>query len=122
MKVLFLPEVRLYFQQLQDTLFEKEYFGFEESAVQYVRDLILDIEKNLPAKMSKTLPASFFLCRGLSPLHAYFNRYGKNLRYATFRKNKHTQWYAFFNTYQDAGEIVYVIRYISNNHVISQYL
>ena len=45
MKVLFLPEVRLYFQQLQDTLFEKEYFGFEESAVQYVRDLILDIEK-----------------------------------------------------------------------------
>lgn len=73
MKVLFLPEVRLYFQQLQDTLFEKEYFGFEESAVQYVRDLILDIEKNLPAKMSKTAPA-------------YFNRYGKNLRYATFRK------------------------------------
>ena len=109
MKVLFLPEVRLYFQQLQDTLFEKEYFGFEESAVQYVRDLILDIEKNLPAKMSRTAPA-------------YFNRYGKNLRYATFRKNTHTQWYAFFNTYQDAGEIVYVIRYISNNHVISQYL
>ena len=45
MKILFLPEVRLYFQELQDILFEKEYFGFEESAVQYVRDLVFDIEE-----------------------------------------------------------------------------
>ena len=34
MKVVFLPEVRLYLRELQDILFEKEYFGFEESAVQ----------------------------------------------------------------------------------------
>ena len=88
MKVLFLPEVRLYFQELQDILFEKEYFGFEESAVQYVRDLILDIEKNLPTKVSKTAPS-------------YFNRYGKNLRYSSFRKNHNTQWYAFFNRYRE---------------------
>ena len=87
MKVVFLPEVRIYFQELQDILFEKEYFGFEESAVQYVRDLVLDIEENLPTKVSKTAPP-------------YFNRYGRNLRYATFRKNKNTQWYAFFNKYQ----------------------
>lgn len=46
MKVLFMPEVRQYFQELQEVLFEKEYFGLEEFAVQYVRDLILDIEKN----------------------------------------------------------------------------
>lgn len=45
MKVLFMPEVRQYFQELQEVLFEKEYFGLEEFAVQYVRDLILDIEK-----------------------------------------------------------------------------
>ena len=109
MKVLFLPEVRLYFQELQDILFEKEYFGFEESAVQYVRDLILDIEKTLPTKVSKAAPP-------------YFRQYGRNLRYATFRKNKHTQWYAFFNKYQKDGEIIYVVRYISNNHVVAQYL
>lgn len=32
MNVLFMPEVRLYLQELQDILFEKEHFGFEESA------------------------------------------------------------------------------------------
>ena len=43
MKVLFLPEVRQYLKELQEILFEKEYFGFEEAAVQYVRDLIFDL-------------------------------------------------------------------------------
>lgn len=109
MKVLFLPEVRMYFQELQDILFEKEYFGFEESAVQYVRDLIFDIEATLPERVSKIAPP-------------YFNRYGKELRYASFRKNRNTQWYVFFNKYRENGEVIYLVRYISNNHVISQYL
>lgn len=109
MKVLFLPEVRLYFQELQDILFEKEYFGFEESAVQYVRDLIFDIEATLPERVSKIAPP-------------YFNRYGKELRYASFRKNRNTQWYVFFNKYRENGEVIYLVRYISNNHVIAQYL
>lgn len=56
MKVLFLPEVRQYFQELEDVLFEKEYFGFEEFAVQYVRELILDIEKTLPVRVGKNAP------------------------------------------------------------------
>lgn len=109
MKVLFLPEVRMYFQELQDILFEKEYFGFEESAVQYVRDLIFDIETSLPEKASKIAPP-------------YFNRYGKELRYASFRKNRNTQWYVFFNKYRKNGEVIYLVRYISNNHMIAQYL
>lgn len=109
MKVLFLPEVRMYFQELQDILFEKEYFGFEESAVQYVRDLIFDIEATLPERVSKIAPP-------------YFNRYGKELRYASFRKNRNTQWYVFFNKYRENGEVIYLVRYISNNHMIAQYL
>lgn len=109
MKVLFLPEVRMYFQELQDILFEKEYFGFEESAVQYVRDLIFDIEATLPERVSKIAPP-------------YFNRYGKELRYASFRKNRNTQWYVFFNKYRENGEVIYLVRYISNNHMIDQYL
>lgn len=109
MKVLFLPEIRLYFQELQDVLFEQEYFGFEESAVQYVRDLILDIEATLPERVSKTAPP-------------YFSRYGKGLRYASFRKNRNTQWYVFFTKYREDGEVVYLVRYISNNHMIAQYL
>ena len=53
MKVLFLPEIRQYLKELQELLFEKEYFGFEESAVQYVRDLIFDIEETLPMRQAK---------------------------------------------------------------------
>lgn len=109
MKVLFLPEVRLYLRELQDLLFEKEYFGFEESAVQYVRDLILDIEETLPIRTSKEAPA-------------FFNRYGNSMRYASFRKNRNTQWYVFFNKYKENGDIIYLVRYISNNHAIAQYL
>ena len=109
MKVLFLPEVRLYFQELQDILFEKEYFGFEESAVQYVRELIVDIERTLPLMADRVAPP-------------YFERYGKNLRYAIFRKNKRTQWYVFYNKYHVDGEIVYLVRYISNNHLTAQRL
>lgn len=109
MKVVFLPEVRQYFQELEDVLFEKEYFGFEESAVQYVRELILDIENTLPARVSKNAPP-------------YFNRYGKRMQYAMFRKSKFTQWYAFFTKYQENGETIYLVRYISNNHVIAKYL
>lgn len=109
MKVLFLPEVRLYFQELEDILFEKEYFGFEESAVQYVRELIFDIENTLLIRVSKKAPP-------------YFNRYGKGMHYAMFRKSKATQWYAFFTKYQDNGEMIYLVRYMSNNHTISQYL
>lgn len=109
MKVLFLPEIRFYLQELEDILFEKEYFGMEESAVQYVRDLILDIENTLPGRVHKIAPPCF-------------SKYGKNMYYATFRKNKETQWYVFFTKYQEKGKIIYLVRYISNNHVIAKYL
>ncbi len=109
MKVLFLPEVRQYLKELHGILFEKEYFGFEESAVQYVRDLILDIEETLPIRVSKEAPACF-------------NRYGTGMRYTSFRKNRNTQWYVFFNKYREKDEVIYLVRYISNNHAIAQYL
>lgn len=41
MKVLFLPEVRTYFRELSEILFQKDYFGFEEYAINYVRELIM---------------------------------------------------------------------------------
>lgn len=109
MKVLFLPEVRQYFRELEDILFEKEYFGFEEFAVRYVRELILDIEKTLPIQVSKAAPS-------------YFNQYGKGMYYAMFRKSKATQWYVFFTKYEENGEVIYLVRYISNNHIIARYI
>ena len=109
MRVLFAPEVRIYLYELSEVLFEKEYFGFEETAVRYVRELIFEIRDSLPAKLKKTAPA-------------YFDRYGKNMYYAVFRKNKNTQWYVFFTLYDDNGELIHLVRYISNNHMIAQLL
>jgi hypothetical protein len=36
MRVLFLPEIRDYFRELAEILYEKNYFGFEETAIQYI--------------------------------------------------------------------------------------
>lgn len=109
MKVIALPEVREYLTELIRILYEEEYFGFEENAHKYVEELFYDIKTNLPLKLKKPAPP-------------YFDRYGKKMIYATFRKNKATQWYVFFNIYQKDNEMTFVIRYISNNHVIAQYL
>ena len=94
--VSFLPEVRQYLRELMEVLFEKEYFGF-------------DIRDTLPTRPAKKAPPRF-------------NRYGEHLYYAAFRKSKATQWYVFFTRYRVNGEIHYLVRYISNNHMISQYL
>jgi hypothetical protein len=109
MKVAALPEVQQYLESLKKILLEREYFGFEESAQRYVDDLFWDIKTTLPTRLSRPAPK-------------HFDRYGKNMEYATFRKNKHTTWYAFFTTYRENGEEIYLVRYIANNHVIAQYL
>jgi len=109
MKIIALPEVRIYLQNLAHTLYEKEYFGFEETAKNYVIELFNDIKTNLSTKLHKSAPE-------------YFDKYGKNMEYAGFRKNKNTTWYVFFTTYIENGEEIYLIRYINNNHAIAQYL
>lgn len=109
MRIIFLPETLDYFNELTTILYEKEYFGFEESALSYVDSLIDDIKNSLHTKIKKKAP--FF-----------FDKYGKGMQYATFRKSKNTQWFVFFTIYESSGELVYLVRYISNNHVISQYL
>jgi len=109
MKVIALPEVLEYIENLVMILYEKEYFGFKEMARKYVEELYNDIETNLPTSQRKPAPM-------------YFDKYGKNMYYATFRKSKHTQWYVFFTIYKENKEIIYLIRYIGNNHVIAQYL
>ena len=80
------------------------YFGFRDNALQYVSSLLDDIKTQLRKKPKKPTPQ-------------YFNRYGKNMFYATFRKSRNTQWYVFFNVYRKDSETIYLIRYISNNHV-----
>jgi hypothetical protein len=109
MKVLFLPEVESYLFELTEILYEKEYFGFKDNAVKYVRELEDDIRTNLTAKRKHPAPP-------------FFNRYGKKMLYSVFQKNKATQWYVFFNVYQEFGETILLVRFISNNHMIAQFL
>ena len=109
MKVFILPEVQQYFYELSYILYEKDYFGSLEKSEQYVEELVYDIKENLPTKRHKPAPK-------------YFDRYGKNMKYASFKKNRHTTWYAFFKIYEENGQTFYLVRYISNNHVIAQYL
>jgi hypothetical protein len=109
MKVLFLPEVRSYFKELSVTLYQKEYFGFFDKALQYADELFSEIENNLPTMHKKEAPK-------------YFDRYGKGMYYAIFKQNRITSWYVFFNVYYTKGEMVYFVRYVSNNHMIAQYI
>ena len=109
MNVLFIPKVREYANRLIRILYEDGYFAWEENAQKYVDDLILDIESNLPTRQHKPAPA-------------YFDKYGKGMQYTSFRKSRHTTWYAFFKKYRKNDEEIYLVRYISNNHVIAQYL
>jgi len=109
MKVIALRSVIKYMNDLVVILYEKEYFGFKESAKKYVDDLLDDITTNLPAQLRKPAPK-------------YFDKYGKDMYYAVFRKSKNTHWYVFFKINWEKGEEIYKIRYISNNHVIAQYL
>ena len=107
--VIILPEVQQYFRELSYILYEKDYFGFLEASEKYVEELVYDIKTTLPICLHKPAPK-------------HFDRYGKGMYYASFRKNKNTQWYVFFRIYIENGETFYQVRYIANNHTVAQYL
>jgi hypothetical protein len=109
MSVSFTPKMREYANRLIRILYEDEYFGTEEKARQYVDNLIYDIERNLPVKRHRPAPARY-------------DKYGKGMKYASFRKNKRTTWYAFFKKYEGNGETIYLVRYIGNNHTEAHHL
>ena len=108
MKVIILPEVYDYFEKLVETLYQREYFGFQESSFNYVMGLVEEIENNLPKLQHKRATK-------------YFDQYGKSMFYASFRKNKQTEWYAFFSKYIEDGNTGYLVRHIENNHTAAQY-
>ena len=109
MNVLFLPEVQKYYDKLEQILYEKGYFSFLDSSKKYVKELIDDIETTLPIRLHKPAPK-------------YFEKYGKDLHYATFNKSNRTTWYAFFTKHRQDEDIIYLVRYLSNNHVTGQFL
>ena len=46
----------------------------------------------------------------------------EDMDYAVFPNNDHTTWHVFFNAYEIDGETVYLVRYMSNNHVLAHRL
>ena len=108
MKVVFSSKMLGYIESLIPVLYEKGYFSFKEAAKKYVDELYDDIATNLPTKVKKAAPT-------------YFDRYGKGMYYATFTKNKNTQWYVFFRISSKSGEDIYKVRYITNNHLAAQH-
>ena len=94
MNVLVRPEVFEYLFELIRILYEEEYFGFEADAIDYVNELLDDIQTTLPKRVHKLAPE-------------YFSKYGKDMEYARFPRNKRTTWYAFFNTYKDKEKVIY---------------
>jgi len=109
MKVVVLPKVRQYIYELSYILYKKDYFSYLDTAEEYFEELFEDINTTLPNRQKRCAPE-------------YFERYGKNMFYATFRKSKRTQWYVFFSIYEENDELIYLVRYITNNHVVAHFL
>ena len=93
------PSVRAYLIELIAILYEKEYFGFEESAHQYVEQIRQNIRKVLPQQTNhRTAPKEL-------------KRDGKY--YIKIKGSNRTTWYVFF----DKMDNRYFVEYITNNHV-----
>ena len=105
MKVVFAPEVEEDLYELIEVLIEKEYLATYPFAISYVEDLISDIQQNINSKLKKKAPV-------------FFERYGKDMQYITYQRNANTTWYIFFSIVEGT----YFIKYITNNHVSSQYI
>jgi len=103
-EIIFSKKVERYLDELMLLLFEDGYFGFPDSAKLYIDNLISFIEQHISILPSKNAPD-------------YFQRFGKNMKYIVYQANRRTSWYIF---YQERNNI-YLVRYITNNHVAGQY-
>ncbi len=96
-KVILQKEVLDFLEELIFKLFEKDYFGFEESAVEYVFNILYFAKKSIPNNNHKTSPFAL-------------QKFGSH--YVTYQANNHTSWYIFFE--RNAEQ--YIVTGILNNH------
>jgi hypothetical protein len=97
-------DVLKYLDELSDILIDAEYFSSYDASYQYVEDLVNYVEKNIAIQSYKFAPS-------------HFSKYGSNLLYITYRRNRQTTWYVFFQKFDS----FYFIRYITNNHIVAKY-
>jgi len=96
--ILYSPSVQLYLIELVATLYEKAYFGFEESAHDYVEQIRNSIRAELPKGINHRLAPK--------ELKHYGNLYAK------IQTTSHTTWYVFFDKLDNR----YWVGFITNNH------
>lgn len=97
-KVIIEKSVLDYFDSLIFRLFEQNYFGFVDSALEYVAKILAFIERDLPKQPRKTSPLE------LQKFGSY---------YVSYKINANTTWYIFFETKNDK----FFVRNILNNHL-----
>jgi len=96
-KVYYSPKVEHFLNELVFILFNKDYFSYEENALQY-RDNIVDfIERNISSFPAKEAPSEL-------------RSFGAN--YIFFKANQRTTWYAFY----EKKDSIYFITDIINSH------
>lgn len=100
----FHKNVLLFLEELIDVLIEKGYFSFYDTSVMYMEDIVSYINKSIETAPHKKAPV-------------YFSKFGNNLYYITYIRNKQTTWYILF----EKGYDYYYIHHITNNHVSGQY-
>ena len=79
-------------------LVDKNYFSDEDYAVSYLTDIVRFFQLNIDHMVVRPAPA-------------YFKKYcvmTNELKYVSYRKNRRTTWYAFFEEYDDFVSIVYL--------------
>lgn len=95
--------VRNFLRELITILYQEEYFGFLESAEEYVNNLIDEILQ-LSLKTHHHTPEQL-------------KKYGSY--YVKIKGSKRTMWYVFFEKHENR----YLIEFITNNHTpLSEYL
>lgn len=104
MMILLSPEVADELYELYRILVEKGYLSSYESAVAYTKDIRTYVTQNISTALKRKVPS-------------YFNRYGYNMSYITYRRSQHTTWYIMFETIGDT----YLIKHITNNHVVGHF-
>ena len=96
-EVIFTSNVISYLDDLVRILYKKEYFGFIESAEDYVGNIYDSVPENLKSDNYKSSP------KELKHLGS---------KYIFYKANSRTVWYIFFETKKDK----YLITGILNSH------
>ncbi len=107
-QVFYTRQSLLQFEENVQQLVERGYFGEEDYAVDYMREIFRYFALNLENSVAVKAPE-------------YFNRYqvdGRELFYVRYRKSSQTTWYAFFEELEDKYSIVY----LGNNKFIGHLL